>query len=68
VVAERLRAAIESTEILKKKNGDRHVVTASLGLSQWKPFDTVDTIIQRADEALYRAKVAGRNRTECVDS
>lgn len=68
IVAERLRTAIESADIMRKPNGDQHPVTASLGLSQWKPFDTVDTIIQRADQALYRAKAAGRNRTDIVDS
>jgi diguanylate cyclase (GGDEF)-like protein len=68
VVAERLRTAIETADIMQKTNGDRHLLTASLGLSQWKPFDTVDTMIQRADQALYRAKVAGRNRIEIEDA
>jgi PleD family two-component response regulator len=37
-------------------------VTISLGLAELKPDDTLDTLLQRADEAHYRAKQQGRNR------
>ena len=37
-------------------------VTASFGVAQFQPQDSDDTLIQRADEALYDAKSAGRNR------
>jgi diguanylate cyclase (GGDEF)-like protein len=40
----------------------RLAVTASLGLAVLTPGETLDAVLRRADEALYRAKRAGRNR------
>jgi diguanylate cyclase len=39
-------------------------VTASIGLAQFQPGDTPQTVFDRADLALYTAKNGGRNR--CV--
>lgn len=39
-------------------------ITVSFGLTVYKEKDTKDTILNRADEALYRAKENGRNRYE----
>jgi diguanylate cyclase (GGDEF)-like protein/PAS domain S-box-containing protein len=39
-------------------------VTLSFGLTIFQDKDTKDTILNRADEALYRAKKNGRNRYE----
>ena len=36
--------------------------TASLGVTLYHEGDTVTSIIQRADKALYMAKNSGRNR------
>ncbi|MEY3747492.1 MAG: hypothetical protein RL194_951, partial [Pseudomonadota bacterium] len=38
-------------------------VTASLGVSQWKPDEPVDALIERTDTVLFQAKYAGRNRS-----
>lgn len=60
VIAERIRADIEShtlaygMEVLN--------ITASLGVSTLKGDDTPDSLVKRADEAMYRAKRQGRNR------
>ena len=42
------------------------MITASFGLTLYTKNDTIDSIIQRADNALYIAKKNGRNRTELI--
>jgi diguanylate cyclase (GGDEF)-like protein len=53
LVAERIRAAIESAGI---------DVTASIGAAEIDPGSGLAEAMKRADSALYRAKAAGRNR------
>jgi len=36
-------------------------ITASFGVAGYCPEDTVDTLVQRADNLMYEAKAAGRN-------
>ncbi len=55
-ISEKIRHAIESW----KTNETPHV-TASFGVTQIKNGDTLDEAINRADQALYDAKDAGRN-------
>ena len=66
VVANRLRAAVAGTPIkLGPRDENRHV-TLSGGVSsadERNSFNT-DSIYDRADKALYRAKRSGRNRIE----
>jgi diguanylate cyclase (GGDEF)-like protein len=61
LVAERIRQTFEKQTLAQDEN---KAITLSLGLSFLRAGDTTITLIQRADEALYRAKIAGRNRTE----
>jgi len=60
VVAERLRAAVAAAEIpeLPGETG----VTVSIGVAEWQRGDDPETLIDRADRALYEAKRKGRNR------
>ena len=58
--AERLRTALDGTSL---GGIDCLKVTASFGIAQSEPGDSVDSILGRADRALYSAKGHGRNQT-----
>ena len=60
-VAERMRKAIES-DILPFQDEEIHV-TVSIGGSLKESLEDVNRAFLQADEALYRAKSLGRNRT-----
>lgn len=55
-LAEKLRALIPSQSMIYA-----HTQTASFGVSTYESSDTQESMIIRADEALYRAKNDGRN-------
>jgi diguanylate cyclase (GGDEF)-like protein len=58
-VAERVRQAVE----LRHLAGHQCFVSVSVGVAAMQSdHDTVEELVQRADEALYRAKREGRNR------
>ncbi|WP_295514550.1 diguanylate cyclase [uncultured Pseudomonas sp.] len=59
---EQLRAAVAACPFHFK--GERVVVTLSAGLAAFAPGEDADTVFERADQALYRAKRAGRDRLE----
>lgn len=61
-VAETLRAAIEALEIEHRYNSASPFVTASFGLYLKQGVAKVSETYKLGDEALYRAKEAGRNR------
>ena len=62
-LAERLRLAIEASEAARADDGQAIRYTVSIGIAVLSPADTgFETILQRADSALYQAKEAGRNR------
>ncbi len=59
-IAERLRGAIEASGLTY---ADGAPITISIGVTYARTGDlSGETIIERADRALYRAKSAGRNR------
>jgi len=58
ILAERLRGGLEKLEISAVRSG----VTASFGVTQFRPDDTFETLLKRVDDALYATKAAGRNR------
>ena len=62
-VAERLRQAVEAApwhDELRLSSG----VTVSVGVAMVGASETLDAALQRADEALYRAKRDGRNQCQ----
>ncbi len=60
VLAERMRSAVRLMPVAFRSEP----VTASFGVAQWMGEDTGVSLIERADEALYEAKSAGRDRVE----
>jgi two-component system cell cycle response regulator len=61
-VAERLRSDVEKV-LFTTRSGASFPVTVSIGLAEWRgAADTSEALIKRADQALYAAKRAGRNR------
>ena len=61
IMAERLRQHVAQEALSGLPIGDR--VTISIGLATWEgPEDSTESLLARADLALYRAKAEGRNR------
>ncbi|MCR4536080.1 GGDEF domain-containing protein, partial [Shewanella xiamenensis] len=65
-IAEHLRETIIDLHIPHQGSSNMGIVTISLGIACWQPPQLLDAnkLISHVDEALYRAKLAGRNRTE----
>jgi len=59
--AERIRKKFRDFELKKGIN-----VSASFGVTEYKPQDTAEDLLKRADVALYKAKRNGKNRIEVI--
>jgi two-component system cell cycle response regulator len=68
--------AVEHAECLREAVGELTIgagnktirITCSIGAAEWEPGDTIDSLLRRADVALYEAKRLGRNRVIAADS
>jgi two-component system cell cycle response regulator len=60
VVAERILNGIRALEIQLPETTLR--ITASIGVATAVPGESADAVIDRADQAMYAAKLGGRNR------
>lgn len=58
-MAEKIRSAIEAASLADMP--DNSAITTSAGVTEVRDGDDADTVIGRADGALYRAKQEGRN-------
>jgi diguanylate cyclase (GGDEF)-like protein len=59
-LAEQLRTIVEANEL----GPSSRAVTISLGVAEYRRGETANAWLRRADDALYRAKHAGRNNTK----
>ena len=63
-VAERMRKGVEEMKIMLPNSTQSVQITASFGVASFRmgSEETLDSLIRRVDEAMYRAKYEGRNR------
>ncbi|MCF6122496.1 diguanylate cyclase [Mesorhizobium sp. M7A.F.Ca.CA.001.07.2.1] len=62
-VAERIRALIEQTPFTSSQTGTNYgTVTVSMGICMASEAEGPEDLYTKADRALYRSKVSGRNR------
>ncbi len=67
-VAEKIRKLVAKQQMKKKSTGEViGRITVSFGVGLYKPGESFAELTQRADEALYAAKKAGRNMVKCED-
>jgi diguanylate cyclase (GGDEF)-like protein len=62
LLSERLRMIIENHSFFKVGS-----VTASFGVAEYKPSDSSEALLKKADIALYRAKEYGRNQVNAFE-
>jgi two-component system cell cycle response regulator len=64
LAAERLRRAVEELAIPHEASETGGIVTVSCGLAELSPGEkkTIEELLKEADEALYQAKVGGKNK------
>jgi two-component system cell cycle response regulator len=64
-VGEEIRGSVEAHSFIK--DGIILKPTICIGISALKPGDTLETLLKRADEALYQSKRKGRNLVSVSD-
>jgi diguanylate cyclase (GGDEF)-like protein len=65
IKADRIRQQVENLTFTSA--GEIFKVTLSIGIAEHKLGERTDDTILRADQALYRAKDSGRNKTVSED-
>ncbi|WP_286236597.1 diguanylate cyclase [Neptuniibacter halophilus] len=65
-VIERVRLRLAANQMHFQEQS--MVVTASFGLTRLEPGEQIETLLKKADTAMYQAKAAGRNQTCCFST
>lgn len=63
--AERIRLALKNAKVSKES---KLKATASFGLTEIEPGDSLNSVLRRADQGVYISKGGGRNRTTALTS
>jgi PleD family two-component response regulator len=64
-LAESLRTSTAERASTVAARREQIAVSLSIGVVMSRNDDTAESILQRADEAMYRAKRNGRNQVQC---
>ncbi len=64
-VAERLRSAVVTEDFTDGHATDLEI-TISIGVTQYRQKEEISSFVQRADQAMYQSKQAGRNKVSCI--
>lgn len=64
-VAERLRSAVAAEAFPGGRNLGLKI-TISIGVTQYRQTEEISCFVQRADQAMYQSKQAGRNKVSCM--
>ncbi len=68
-LADSLRSVVESKELVNRNTGEKlGRITLSGGVAEYKKGESIESIIERADTALYTAKHNGRNQIAAAPS
>jgi len=63
IVAEQIRKAVSTGNLRNIQSGESYgKITMSIGVGQYRQDDIPNSLVQRAERALYLAKKGGRNR------
>lgn len=67
-IAEAIRTQVERKKLIRRNSKeDLGQITVSLGIGQYENNEGEKDLIERADQALYKSKHNGRNRTTIAD-
>lgn len=67
ITAEKIRIAIEKMKLIRKEtNAYLPPISVSIGIAENSNISDWNSLFKRADDALYQAKNAGRNRCICA--
>lgn len=67
VAAEKLRTSFETSSAMMEMVDDTRTATVSIGIAELGPNDDIESLLSRADVALYIAKKNGRNCCELAE-